>query len=133
MQCVSAVCGHPVTTTVRVNLSEEAIQRDYDGQLSPTMSMPLCNLIAKVFKVLTQKKVFIPKHFETARGDHAVRCSLKANDGLLYPLSKAFIFINKPTIYINFDDVEAIDFKRYDRNANSGKSSVLLTCARTSH
>lgn len=40
-----------------VNLTDEQIENDYDGQLQKTMEMPLCNLIAKVFKVLTKKSV----------------------------------------------------------------------------
>jgi Histone chaperone Rttp106-like len=63
----------------------------------------------------------VPKQFLTTRGSHAIRCSLKANDGLLYPLAKSFIFINKPTIYIKYEDVEFCEFKRYDRASNSGK------------
>jgi structure-specific recognition protein 1 len=72
-------------------------------------------------------QVFVPKHFVTSRGGHAVRCSLKANDGLLYPLAKAFIFINKPTVYIKFEDIEIIDFKRYDQNAATRNFDLVIT------
>jgi structure-specific recognition protein 1 len=43
-----------------------------------------------------------------------VRCSLKANEGTLYPLAKSFVFINKPTLILKFEDVEHIEFKRYE-------------------
>jgi structure-specific recognition protein 1 len=48
---------HKVDHTLAINLSEEEIQSEYDGQLSTEMTMPLSNLIAKVFKVLSQKTV----------------------------------------------------------------------------
>jgi hypothetical protein len=32
----------------------------------------------------------------------AVRCSLKSNEGLLYPLDKSLFFIHKPATYIRF-------------------------------
>jgi structure-specific recognition protein 1 len=52
-----------------------------------------------------------------------VRCSIKASDGLLYPLAKSFIFINKPTVIIAYEDIEFIEFKRYEPVANSASRS----------
>lgn len=43
-----------------------------------------------------------------------MRCSLKANEGILYPLAKTFVFINKPTVILKYEDVEHIEFKRYE-------------------
>jgi structure-specific recognition protein 1 len=48
---------HKLEHTLAVNLSEEEIASRYEGQLSPSMTMPMSSLIAKVFKVLSQKKV----------------------------------------------------------------------------
>ena len=111
---------HKVETTMRLNLTEEEINNTYDGQLAAEMTMPMSSLIAKIFKVLSQKKVFIPKQYQSAREQFSVRCSVKANDGLLYPLAKSFIFINKPTIIIKFEDIDYVEFKRYEPAANSG-------------
>ena len=111
---------HKIEHTMSLNLSEEDCAKTYDGQLTPTMTMPMSSLIAKVFKVLSQKKVFIPKQFLSARDAYCIRCSIRANEGLLYPLAKAFIFINKPTVIIKFEDIDYIEFKRYEPTANSG-------------
>ena len=62
----------------------------------------------------------------SARDAFCVRCSIKANDGLLYPLAKSFIFINKPTIIIPFEDVDFIEFKRYEPVANSATRNFDL-------
>lgn len=112
---------HKVEHTMQLNLTEEEIAQTYDGQLSTEMTMPMSSLIAKVFKVLSQKKVFIPKQFQSARDAFCVRCSIKASEGLLYPLAKSFIFIHKPTIIIKFEDIDYVEFKRYEPAANSGK------------
>jgi structure-specific recognition protein 1 len=48
---------HKLEHTLTVNLSEDEIATRYEGQLSPSMTMPMSSLIAKVFKVLSQKKV----------------------------------------------------------------------------
>lgn len=116
---------HKVETTMRLNLTEEEINSTYDGQLAAEMTMPMSSLIAKIFKVLSQKKVFIPKQYQSAREQFSVRCSVKANDGLLYPLAKSFIFINKPTIIIKFEDIDYVEFKRYEPAANSGGNNLL--------
>lgn len=98
--------------TLPVNLSKEEIAAKYDNQLEPEMTMAASSLIAKIFKVLSQSKVFVPKNFKSDRDTQAVKCSLKANDGLLFPLEKSFIFVHKPTIIIHFADIESIDFQR---------------------
>jgi hypothetical protein len=41
----------------------------------------------------------------------------------LYPLAKSFIFINKPTVIIAYEDIEFIEFKRYEPVANSASRS----------
>ncbi len=49
---------HKLEHTLRINLTAEEIESKYEGQLTaPTMTMPMSSLIAKVFKVLSQKKV----------------------------------------------------------------------------
>lgn len=103
---------HNMETTIALNLTEEECQNKYDGQLSTEFTMPLCNIMAKMMKVLSQSPVFVPKTFTSTRGVHGLRCALKANDGILYPLAKAFIYIHKPTIILKFEDVESIEFLR---------------------
>jgi structure-specific recognition protein 1 len=50
--------------------------------------------------------------YESARNTKCVKCSLKANEGFLYPLTKSFVFINKPTLVIGYDDIDSVEFKR---------------------
>ncbi|RYG64901.1 hypothetical protein EON64_13040, partial [archaeon] len=59
-------------------------------------------------------QVFIPKQFLSARDAFCVRCAIKANEGLLYPLAKALLFIHKPTVLVKFEDIEQIEFRRYE-------------------
>mmetsp|Transcript_20789 Transcript_20789/g.20146 ORF Transcript_20789/g.20146 Transcript_20789/m.20146 type:complete len:575 (+) Transcript_20789:89-1813(+) len=105
---------HKIEHTMNINLSEEEIKSKYDGQLTTEMTMPTSHLIAKIFKILSQTPVFVSKGFVSTRTASAVKCSLKANEGALYPLAKSFVFIHKPTIILKFEDVECIEFKRYE-------------------
>lgn len=109
---------------MNLNLSEED-KKKYGDQLTEQMTMPLSNLFGKLFKNLTDLKVYVPKQFKSARDASCIRCSFKTNDGLLFPLAKSFIFINKPTILIRFEDIESVEFERFEPNANSGKFLLL--------
>ena len=122
---------HGTEQTVEVNVSEEDMAGKYDGQLSKIMKMPLASLIAKIFKVLTQTPVYVPKLFKSARDDYAVRCNFKSSDGLLYPLAKSIIFINKPTIILNFNEIESVEFARFQAGSSATKSIDLVVTTRT--
>jgi hypothetical protein len=50
----------------QINLTEEEIKEKYDDQLQVEMTSPMCALIAKIFKVLSQSKVTT----ETITGMH---------------------------------------------------------------
>lgn len=108
--------------TIDLNLTEEEIATRYGSGsgLTPTMSDALANLFARVFKGITGTKVFLPQKFKSYYDNFSIRCSIKANEGLLYPLAKAFIFIHKPTIFIKFEDIETIEFERFNPDKNSG-------------
>jgi structure-specific recognition protein 1 len=71
-------------------------------------------------------QVFVPKNFKSERDTQAVKCSLKANDGLLFPLEKSFIFVHKPTLIIHFADIELVDFQRIFATGQSGLLIVYI-------
>ena len=82
---------------VRVNLDEETIKKEYGDDLQPIMRGSFSNLVAKTFKVIAKKKVFIPGKFANANQQPCVKCALRANEGLLYPLEKQFVFHSQTT------------------------------------
>jgi len=117
---------HKLEHTLQINLSEEDIAKDYDGQLQKEMTMSMASLIAKIFKVLSKTTVYVPKGFKSFRNEFAVRCSYKTSEGLIYPLAKCIIFINKPTMVIKYEEIECIEFARYVPAANSATRNFDL-------
>ncbi|CAM9449418.1 unnamed protein product [Discosporangium mesarthrocarpum] len=111
-----------------VNMTEEDLKEKYDGNLNSEMTGPLHNLIAKVFKVLSGKSVYVTGKFSSVSGAKAVKCTLGTNDGLLYPLNKSFIFIHKPTCIISFDEIEAVEFQRYGGAQGAGVTRNFDLC-----
>eukprot|EP00624_Nannochloropsis_granulata_P005174 evm.model.NODE_36432_length_17199_cov_28.734461.7 len=93
-------------------MTEEELKEKYEDRLEQAMAGPMHHLVAKTFKVLSGKKVYHSQRFESARNVRWIKCSLKASEGLLYPLDKAFMFIYKPTLYIPFKDIESVAFDR---------------------
>lgn len=110
---------------VTVNMEEETLQKEYNGELQPVMRGTLSNLIAKTFKVISNKKVFIPGKFANANQQACVKCAVRANEGFLYPLEKQFVFIHKPTIIIRFNEIESVDFQRYAGGQGSTRNFDL--------
>lgn len=70
--------------------------------------------------------MFVPKNFFSAGKSHCIRCNIKVNEGLLYPLSKCFIFIHRPTIIIKFDDIDHVEFGRYQFNPHAATRNFDL-------
>lgn len=110
---------------VTVNLDEKTLKDEYKGDLDPVMQGSLCNLIAKTFKVISKKKVFVPGKFENAYGKACVKCALRASEGFLYPLEKSFVFIHKPPVLIRFDEVDSVEFQRYAGGQGSTRNFDL--------
>ena len=84
------------------------------------------SLIATVFKVLAQSKVLITRHFKSDKNYDCIKCSLKQNDGLLYPFEKSIIFIHKPTVLLRYSDVEAVEYGRYKTDQHSATKNFDL-------
>eukprot|EP00978_Attheya_sp_CCMP212_P018909 scaffold52289_cov51-Attheya_sp.AAC.4 len=110
---------------VTINLDEATLKKEYNGDLQPVMNGALSNLVAKTFKVIAKKKVFIPGKFANANQQACVKCALRANEGHLYPLEKQFIFIHKPPVLIRFDEVDSVEFQRYAGGQGSTRNFDL--------
>eukprot|EP00985_Skeletonema_marinoi_P013633 scaffold6789_cov206-Skeletonema_marinoi.AAC.17 len=108
-----------------VNLDQATLEKEYGGQIQSHMTGSFSNLVAKTFKVITKKKVFIPGKFANANQQACVKCALRANEGHLYPLEKQFIFIHKPAVLIRFDEIESVEFQRYAGGQGSTRNFDL--------
>lgn len=110
-------------STIDLNMSEEMRKEQYDGKLESHYEEPMHQVVTKIFRGLSNKKVSTPaKDFETHRQQQAIKCSIKASEGFLYLLEKAFMFVPKPATYISFEQTQSVTFSRV-----SGAVSALST------
>ncbi|KAH7349491.1 FACT complex subunit pob-3 [Plectosphaerella cucumerina] len=109
--------------TLDVNLTEDQIKEKYGDRLQAHYEQPLHQVITYIFRGLANKRVTTPaKDFQTHRQQLGIKCSIKASEGFLYLLEKAFMFIPKPATYIAYEQTASVTFSRV-----SGAVSALST------
>jgi structure-specific recognition protein 1 len=97
--------------TLDLNMTDEQLKK-YE-KLEPHYEAPIAGVIAQVFRGLTGKKIITPAaSFTSVHGQRGLKCSIKANEGLLYCLEKSFLFVPKPATYVAFDNVAVITLSR---------------------
>ncbi|PFH55735.1 hypothetical protein XA68_17700 [Ophiocordyceps unilateralis] len=99
--------------TIDLNLDEADLHTKYKDKLEPHYEEPLHHVVAKIFRGLGNKKISSPaKDFITHRSQYGIKCSIKASEGFLYCLEKAFMFVPKPATYIAYEQTQSITFSR---------------------
>jgi structure-specific recognition protein 1 len=63
-----------------------------------------------ILRGLSGAKVTKPGKFRSCQDGYAVKSSLKAEDGILYPLEKSFFFLPKPPTLITHEEVKLSSF-----------------------
>ncbi|CAH2321440.1 FACT complex subunit SSRP1 [Pelobates cultripes] len=95
-----------------LNMSEEEVEKRFEGKLKKTMSGCLYEMVSRVMKALVNRKITVPGNFQGHSGAQCITCSYKASSGLLYPLERGFIYVHKPPVHIRFDEVNCVNFAR---------------------
>ncbi|KAK2070251.1 hypothetical protein P8C59_004763 [Phyllachora maydis] len=99
--------------TLDLNMAEEELEGKYKDRLQAHYEQPLHQVVTYIFKGLANKKVTTPaKDFQTHRQQYGIKCSIKASEGFLYCLEKAFMFVPKPASYIAYEQLQSITFSR---------------------
>ncbi|ESP04179.1 hypothetical protein LOTGIDRAFT_207546 [Lottia gigantea] len=105
--------------TVELGMTEEELKEKYDGKLTSEMVGLEYEVVSKIFKAVTNRKITVPGSFQGQQGTRCVSCSYKAATGLLYPLERGFIFVHKPPLHIRFDEISCVNFARGSGNTRS--------------
>ncbi|WVZ15664.1 hypothetical protein V8G54_013230 [Vigna mungo] len=98
--------------------SELAITEDlYNTKYKDKLELSYKGLIHEVFTTilrgLSGAKVTKPGKFRSCQDGYAVKSSLKAEDGILYPLEKSFFFLPKPPTLILHEEIDYVEFERH--------------------
>ena len=118
-----------------INMEEDVMEKRFGDKLEQLESGFTPSVLAKVISAFTGKKVQTIKKgsgFNAAGDDKSksIRCSMKANDGFLFPLEKAFFFISTKPAMVEYDRVASVEFNRVEQSGTANASrSFDLTCA----
>ncbi|KAM5142487.1 FACT complex subunit SSRP1 [Mantella aurantiaca] len=98
--------------SLTLNMSEEEVEKRFEGKLKKDMSGGLYEIVSRVMKALVNRKITVPGNFQGHSGAQCITCSYKATSGLLYPLERGFIYVHKPPVHVRFDEVQCVNFAR---------------------
>lgn len=116
-------------TQVELKLSDEEVEKHPD--LQREYDAPTFQVISRVLKSLTGKKVTPPGGFRNAQGLNGIKANVKAVQGELYFLEKGLIFIAKQPILIDFSKTESISFSRVGGGVASAKTFDMRVVSKT--
>jgi FACT complex subunit SSRP1/POB3 len=101
---------YPLLRTCADN--SDVYQAEYATRLKQKYDAPAYDVVSSIFRGLTGRKIVAPGTFTNHLNQRGVKCALKASEGILYPLEKYLLFVPKPTILIDLDDVDHVTFSR---------------------
>ena len=101
---------------------DEEIQKKLENLENPLEGKAI-DVITKLFNNIVNKNLYIPsQNFTFSSKGPYIKCSYKANDGVLYFLEKTILFVHKPVLDIEHDLIKEIDFTRIHESGMQQRS-----------
>jgi len=110
--------------------TEQSIREKFPEFNGETIKGPSYQTMSRVFKAVTGKKATMPKTFKSHFNASAIKCSVKASDGFLYPLERSFFFVYKPALHLHFEEIAFVEFARVSSGsagANTRTFDLIVT------
>ncbi|XP_019161740.1 PREDICTED: FACT complex subunit SSRP1-like [Ipomoea nil] len=96
-----------------LTMNEDLLNSKYKDKLELTYKGLVHDVFTKILRGLSGAKITGHGKFRSYQKYLAVKSSLKAEDGLLYPLEKGFFFLPKPPTLILYDEIDYVEFERH--------------------
>ncbi|KAJ4969072.1 hypothetical protein NE237_015773 [Protea cynaroides] len=103
----------------QLSINEDLLNTKYKDKLEPSYKGLFHEVFTMILRGLSGAKVTKPGKFRSCQGGYAVKSSLKAEDGVLYPLEKSFFFLPKPPTLILHDEIDYVEFERHGAGGTS--------------
>ncbi|KAK6913217.1 Histone chaperone RTT106/FACT complex subunit SPT16-like, middle domain [Dillenia turbinata] len=118
-----------VESTLAMN--EDLLTTKYKDRLEPSYKGLIHEVFTMILRGLSGAKVTRPGKFRSCQDGYAVKSSLKAEDGVLYPLEKSFFFLPKPPTLILHEEIDYVEFERHAAGGSSMQYFDLLIRLKT--
>ncbi|XVF82641.1 hypothetical protein PTKIN_Ptkin16aG0065400 [Pterospermum kingtungense] len=96
-----------------LSMNEDLLNTKYKDKLEPSYKGLIHEVFTTILRGLSGAKVTKPGKFRSCQDGYAVKSSLKAEDGVLYPLEKSFFFLPKPPTLILHEEIDYVEFERH--------------------
>ncbi|KAI3462955.1 hypothetical protein Pfo_019618 [Paulownia fortunei] len=96
-----------------LSMSEDLYNAKYKDKLELAHKGLAHEIFVTILRGLSGAKVTKPGKFRSNQDGYAVKSSLKAEDGVLYPLEKSFFFLPKPPTLILHEEINYVEFERH--------------------
>ncbi|GAB2282341.1 FACT complex subunit ssrp1 [Dionaea muscipula] len=114
-----------------LSISEELLNTKYKDKLEPSYKGLIHDIFTNILRALSGSKVTRPGKFRSCQDGYAVKSSLKAEDGILYPLEKSFFFLPKPPTLILHEEIDYVEFQRHTAGGSNMHYFDLLIKLKT--
>lgn len=92
----------------------------FDGKLQKSYDGPTADIVSSIFHIMTGVELTRPPAaFKSHYGHAGIKCSIKASEGHLYPLSDGLLFLPKPALHMLFSDISQAVFSRVGPSGTS--------------
>ncbi|KAF3444756.1 hypothetical protein FNV43_RR14449 [Rhamnella rubrinervis] len=96
-----------------LSIADDLLNTKYKDKLEPSYKGLIHEVFTTILRGLSGAKVTKPGKFRSCQDGYAVKSSLKAEDGVLYPLEKGFFFLPKPPTLILHEEIDYVEFERH--------------------
>ncbi|CAL0299008.1 unnamed protein product [Lupinus luteus] len=96
-----------------LSMGEDLYNTKYKDKLEMSYKGFIHEIFTTILRGLSGAKVTKPGKFRSCQDGYAVKSSLKAEDGILYPLEKSLFFLPKPPTLILHEEIDYVEFERH--------------------
>ncbi|KAK3015284.1 hypothetical protein RJ639_006922 [Escallonia herrerae] len=114
-----------------LSLGEDLLNTKYKGKLEPSYKGLIHEVFTMILRGLSGAKITRPGKFRSSQDGYFVKSSLKAEDGVLFPLEKSFFFLPKPPTLILHEEIEYLEFERHAAGGSNMHYFDLLVKLKT--
>ncbi|KAL0431696.1 UNVERIFIED_CONTAM: FACT complex subunit SSRP1 [Sesamum radiatum] len=114
-----------------LSIKEDLYNAKYKDKLKLEHKGLAHEIFITILRGLSGSKVTKPGTFRSHQDGYAVKSSLKAEDGVLYPLEKSFFFLPKPPTLILHEEIDYVEFERHTAGGSNMHYFDLLIRLKT--
>ncbi|KAB5595908.1 Structure-specific recognition protein 1 [Ceratobasidium theobromae] len=123
--------GRDEDLETEIQMDEETLKTKYDGKLEKKYDGPAHEVVSRIFRGLSGKKIIAPTTFRSHEDMYGVKCNLKAVQGTLFPLEKSLFFVAKQPHLIEFADIHQVVFSRMGSGTAAARTFDLKIISKT--